>query len=178
MMKAMMAPKTEINSFSKKYILMVGPNYDGRGGVASVISTWFKANFFEGFIFNYVSSKGERFKLISLNKGLITYIFYLTQSPDIIYIHCSAFKSFYRKSLFILLANLFRHKIIIHIHSTIFYDFYSGLAGLPKLYATFILKRVYTFIVLTEEMRDLLSAIFPEKPIYVLRNPIDVLIQL
>lgn len=167
--------KLSYNSSLKK-ILMVGPDPEGLGGISRVVKLWFNGNFFDGYKSYYISSTNDRsnFKTLSNIRGLIKFILYLLLWPDIIYIHSSAYNSFYRKSFYIFFANIFRRKIIFHIHPTKFYQFYSGLSGLAKSYSFFILARVHAFVVLTAEMRDWLSPLFPEKPVCVLRNPVDV----
>jgi glycosyltransferase involved in cell wall biosynthesis len=69
---------------------------------------------------------------------------------------------------------LLRKKVILHIHSGYFYKFLIGLKGAEKKLIFFLLHRLNAFIVLSEEMRANIQGFLPHKPIYVLRNPINV----
>jgi glycosyltransferase involved in cell wall biosynthesis len=91
-----------------------------------------------------------------------------------VWIHTSSTKSFYRKSIFILTAALIKKKIILHIHPTHFFDFLISRKGLAKLYVLFVSQRVHCFVVLTKDMQEKLRLLFPEKKIYLLKNPVDI----
>ena len=154
---------------------MVGPDLAGQGGVSRVVTIWRDAGFFADYGLVYVVSCGDasQHKVLTLLKGLWSFLS-IVAGADLVYIHSSAHTSFYRKSLFLLLARLSGKKVILHIHPSGFYDFYAGLSGLARSYATFVLGRVATFVVLAEEMKYKLSSHFPHTPIHVLRNAINI----
>lgn len=158
-----------------KKIIMVGPDLKGQGGVSRVVTIWQDAGFFENYDFAYVysCSDASNHKFITLLKGLWRFASILS-GANLVYIHSSAYTSFYRKSLFLLLARLTRKKVVFHIHPSGFYDFYSNLSGLSRRYTSFILGQVATFIVLADEMKQKLASHFPQTPIYVLRNAVNL----
>lgn len=155
---------------------MVGPDMNGRGGVSQVVRIWRDAGFFDGFRVAYVSSASDtsRFKMLTLLKGLIRLLFALPGGGSLVYVHSSAYKSFYRKSLFVLLAVLFRKKILLHIHPSGFSNFQDELSGIARRYVDFVLGKVDTFVLLTEGMLRHIGKRFPGKPSYVLRNAVDL----
>ena len=158
----------------KKKIVMVGPDEHGQGGVSRVVAIWRGAGFFSGFDLKYVTStnNGSR-KIMTMLEGLLALLRALP-SADLVYIHGSDRTSFYRKSIFILLAALFHKKIIMHIHPTRFADFYESLLGFSRKYADYVLNRVAAFVVLTNELRSRIGRSFPGTPVHVLRNPVNV----
>lgn len=162
-------------SMQGKKIIMVGPDLAGHGGVSRVVTIWRDAGFFTGYDLVYVSSCNDSSgsKVVTLLKGLRRFVS-LLPGANLVYIHSSAYTSFYRKSLFLLLASLSGKRVIIHIHPSGFHDFYAGLSGMPRRYATFVLGRVDTVVVLTEGMKRSISALFPRKPVHVLRNAINL----
>jgi len=158
-----------------KKIIMVGPDLAGQGGVSRVVTIWQEAGFFTDYDVTYVNSCSDssRHKFITMLKGLCHFVT-LLGSASLVYIHSSAFTSFYRKSLFLLLAHMFGKKVILHIHPSGFYDFYEGLTGAPKRYVTFVLSQVDTFVVLADEMKQKISTHFKHTPVYVLRNAVNL----
>ncbi len=154
---------------------MVGPDQFGKGGVSRVVSIWRDADFFDDYVLKYVASSSDtsRHKIVMLFKGLFRFVMSIN-GASLVYIHSSAFTSFYRKSIFLLMTKFLGKKVILHIHPSGFSDFYNGLSGVELKYATFVLRQVDSFVVLTEEMRRYIATLFPHKPVHVLRNAINL----
>jgi glycosyltransferase involved in cell wall biosynthesis len=159
----------------KKRILIVSPHIDGLGGISKVLSIWRDADFFDEYDVTYIptTSDATRSKLLT---ALLAVLRFILKRPvaDTVYIHCAAYTSFYRKSVFILLASLLHKKTILHIHPNEFYDFVSNLQGFPHSYALYVLGKVDTFVVLTEDLRNRIAKMFPGKPVHVLRNAVNI----
>jgi len=159
-----------------KKTIMVGPALEGLGGISRVVKTWQSSSFFSDYNVKYIPSCTDT--LVNRSFFLIKRIFEFTLSlirgRHLVYIHTSSHNSFRRKCLFILIAILFGKKIILHIHPTHFAQFLSEVAPLEKKFIFFFLKRIDTFIVLTEEMKEYIQGLFPQKLVIVLRNPINL----
>ena len=91
-----------------------------------------------------------------------------------VWIHTSASRSLYRKSLFILATALFRKKIVLHIHPSHFHDFLTSLRGFSRRYVFYVLRHVGIFVVLTNAMCEKIKALFPGKRVFILPNPVGV----
>jgi len=158
-----------------KKILMIGPDLQGLGGISRVVTIWRAANFFEGYDFRYVATSpaSERNKLGIMLRALFSFAIAVVDA-NIIYIHSAAYTSFYRKSIFLYIAKIFRRKVILHIHPSEFIDFYTNLSGFLQNYSFYALYIVDEVVVLTYEMREYLLDIFPNKNIHVLRNAINI----
>ncbi|HXW68852.1 MAG TPA: glycosyltransferase family 4 protein [Dissulfurispiraceae bacterium] len=156
-------------------IVMVGPDPLGKGGVSRVVSIWKTSGFFENFAFEYVGSTREssRSRILNLSAALFKFVRTISKAR-LVYIHSSAYISFYRKSIFVLLSVVLGKKVVFHIHPTGFAEFYKELSGLRLKYANFILKKTDTIVVLTGGMKQLMQSFFPEKRVHVLPNAVDV----
>lgn len=158
----------------KTKLLMIGPNPNGKGGISKVLSIWINNKFNEAINFDliFTTKDNTKIKFFYLLYNLFKF-FIKIHNSECVYIHTASFNSFYRKSIFILVAKIYKKKIFLHIHPNYFFTFITKSAGLKKQYINTILRRVDTFIVLTNEMKKNIKTLFPQKKIYVLRNAVD-----
>jgi glycosyltransferase involved in cell wall biosynthesis len=164
-----------MNKLPKK-IVMVGPDPNGLGGISRVVSLWQFGGYFSDLQIEYISSVKveKKGKMRALLFALMRFTFACLARCRVVYIHTASFNSFYRKSLFMVLAILMRHRLIVHIHPSYFSQFIFDLRGVKKYIARAILSKASAFIVLTPEIKENMGKLFPDKPIYVLNNPIDI----
>ncbi|OPY13635.1 MAG: Glycogen synthase [Syntrophus sp. PtaB.Bin138] len=157
-------------------MIMIGPSLAGLGGISRVLSIWRDGGIFSENDISYVSSVSARpaRRIFSFVLNFSKYLRLLLTAADTVYVHSAANNSFWRKSFFLVFAMMFKKKIVLHIHPSHFYDFIMSLKGFPRRFAFYLLNRLTALIVLSDEMRDRFSALFKNKPIYVLRNPVDM----
>ena len=162
--------------YNKKHILMVGPDINGLGGISRVVNILKSSGIFDDLKIQYLSSTNETSSksVLTLLSVLYTFVLALLKKPNLVYVHTSSKNSFYRKLLFIIIALLFKKKIILHIHPTHFYDFLISFNKTFYLVVILLISKMNTIIVLTNEMHQLLSSLIPTANIKVLRNPIDI----
>jgi glycosyltransferase involved in cell wall biosynthesis len=147
----------------KKRILVVGADLSNNGGIASVVKTLYKVEN-KGYEYDllktyYYKDKSAFFELMILIKAIIIYQFKLLSFKyPIIHIHSSMNVSFFRKSIFLLEAKLFRRKTIIHIHSSAFDDFFINSTGFKKKYIKFILSLPDKIFVLCNDWKNKIEA--------------------
>ena len=153
---------------------MIGPDTSGLGGISRVVSLWQIGGYFSDFQIEYIPSVvGEGSRLPALLSALARFTCACLGGCRAVYIHTASFNSFYRKCLFMIPALLWRRRLIVHIHPSYFSQFISELRGVKKIVARAILSRAAAFIVLTPEMKENMTQLFPGKPVHVLNNPID-----
>jgi len=157
-------------------IVMIGPSIDGLGGISRVVAMWEAHGVFGSYGITYIptSSDTVRFKLFYTLKFFLIYFVRLFHGNPVVYIHTASHRSFYRKALFILPALLLKRKVVCHIHPDLFVDFICELKGVTACFVRFMLKHVSGFVVLSSRMQDKIKVLFPEKPVWVLHNPVDV----
>ena len=149
---------TPRNPFSQ--VLHIGTNCIGPGGIAAVIRMYKDANPED---FNFIpTSQGEVSKLKKLwlfLRSLPIFIFYmLFREIKVVHIHSSSHLSFYRKSLYVLLAKFFGKKVILHIHGGFFVPFYQS----HRSYCSQVFKLVDRVLTVSDYLREQLKPMLPQ----------------
>ena len=161
----------------KKYILMLGPSIENRGGMAQsekvLLENW-KSDLFS--IKHIVDHKdGYAFKkILTFLLAIIQFLYFLVvKHPVIIYALMSVSASFYRKSIFILIAKLFNKKVVINSRGGDFNSFYNDSPVIIKRYIKWILKLPDLNIVLGEKQKELFNQISGHSRCKVIHNSIQ-----
>ncbi len=110
-------------SDKSKNILTIGTDPNGKGGIAILINSY--SQMFKQF--NFIASHREGNKLRKVSSVILALLqccYYCTFKPiQIVHIHTASFTDFYRQSLYVFCAKLFRKKVILHIHGAKFEQF-------------------------------------------------------
>lgn len=149
---------------SESVVVMVGPSRKSRGGIASVVCAYELAGLFGKWPVIYLSSHIEgsrKQKLLAAVSSLLTFMRLLaSRRAKLLHVHVARRTSFWRKSIFVLLAYSTRCPVFIHLHSGGFPDFYWKECGpIKKRAVRFILDRADHVIVLSSQWRELLGNI-------------------
>lgn len=156
-------------------LIMVGPDFQGRGGISRVVSLWKSGGYFGEFGVAYLATVSEGAgKLSTLLQALWRFLLACLGGCRGVYVHTASQNSFYRKSLFMMLALLLGRRLIVHIHPANFCNFLSALGPVRKRLACALLSKAELLVVLTPEIKESLARLLPGRPIQVLNNPIDV----
>lgn len=97
------------------------------GGISQVLHTYSQW-VFKPFKFVATTSKGGRMaKLAVLANGLVKFVLLLIfdRKIKIVHIHTASNNSFKRKSIFVKLAKAFGKRVVLHVHSGAFLDYFS-----------------------------------------------------
>ena len=146
------------------------------GGISRVIKIWKTEKILKEHNIKYIStvSNSTYFqKLIDLLRSLIKFILFSSKNCKGIYIHTASRRSLYRKLIFIIISSFFSKKIILHIHPSYFYTFIMNFKGLKKRFILYFLNKIDCYVVLTHEMKENIIKLFPQKKVFVIRNPIN-----
>ena len=105
-------------------VLTVGPGLKRKGGIASVLKKYreyYKAPYFSSTFF-----QKTLFSFLFFPERIISFLSVLAFNSkiEIVHIHTSSEGSFYRKYVLLRIARLFKKKVVIHIHSGRFLQFY------------------------------------------------------
>ena len=113
-------------SNKSKNILTIGTDTNGKGGIAS------SYNLIQRCSRNLISLLHIK-KEICLRKtalsisALLRCCYYCIFKPiRIVHIHTASFTDFYRQSIYVFCAKVFRKKVILHIHGAKFEQFYEN----------------------------------------------------
>ena len=151
---------------------MVGPDPESMGGIARVVKNWKNDGLFNEYNITYISTtpSSEQGKFVFVLWSIFLFLKLCITTKTIVYIHTASFNSFYRKSIFIMIALLNRLPVVLHIHPSYFLTFLSEAPSLLRAFMFFLLRRVSCFVVLTDQTLLGIGRLFPAIPVFVLRN--------
>jgi glycosyltransferase involved in cell wall biosynthesis len=160
-----------------KSILMIGTSLETKGGISAVVDSYKNAGLFDDFgvIYIVTHSDGSIIKKLYLGlKSYAAYFYYLwRQKIQIVHIHVSFRMSFWRKLPFILLSKLLGKKIIFHLHSSGFREFYEEeLTSWQQKIALKAISMSNKILVLNQESQNWLLKIIPDADVLILNNGI------
>ncbi len=109
-----------------KNILMVGPGRRVRGGISTVVNSYYELGLDKILHLKYVATMVDANKIKKIFIAFASFISFSLniKKYDIIHVHMAAQASFTRKSLFIKKAKLKGKKIVIHQHAADFDEFF------------------------------------------------------
>ncbi|MFR2618334.1 MULTISPECIES: glycosyltransferase family 4 protein [Parabacteroides] len=106
-------------------ILIIGPDPKAKGGMASVIA--FLAPMYTPFhlvvTYKEISKIGK--VLLFVTSVLKTFYYCVFRQIDVIHIHTANYIDFYRNSVLIYIGKLFNKRVLLHIHGSLFNEFYN-----------------------------------------------------
>lgn len=165
----------KIKSIISDHVIMVGNYYKGNaiGGMASVVRAY--EPYFESW--HYLSSWRDVSKVGKLwyaSKAYISFaskIFFCSKYK-ILHVHVASAASFYRKAHFIKLAKRMGLKVIFHMHSAVFKEYFEECND--KDYLLKIMCMADSFIALSRSWKEYYASIgVPKEKIVVINNPVD-----
>jgi glycosyltransferase involved in cell wall biosynthesis len=163
----------------KENVIVIGPSLTVQGGISSVektiLSNWENENIVLYHLSTHCDGNVARKSLILL-RGLTLFLFQIIKrKPRIAHVHFASRASFYRKSLFVLMANLFKIKVVLHAHGAEFNKFYDIESNYShKLYIRYILNSADDLLVLGEWWKDFYSSIYVYKTPKITYNSIAI----
>ncbi|MES2260815.1 MAG: glycosyltransferase family 4 protein [Pseudomonadota bacterium] len=159
-------------------VVMIGTSLDAPGGMTAVVRLYRDMGLFDTWKVRYLSSY-ERPGLVQLPvmlQATLSLLWLLLRGQvTLLHVHSAARGSFWRKSLFCLMARLFRVPYIFHLHSGEFPLFYSEECG-PRAqrWVQRTLRGACAVVALTALWRDALQQIAPGARVEVVGNPVRV----
>ena len=128
----------------------------------------------------YTGSFKRSLKEMSKSYALSTRFFFrfwlmlLTKHIDIVHLHTGSYTSFWEKSLYVLLAKLWRKKIVMHIHGALFQTFYEQSPKFIQWLVRSILALCNAVVVLSKSWQFFFRQLIAEKKITIVSNGIDL----
>lgn len=153
-------------------VLFVGPD-DQFGGIGAVLKIYRQSFTTFNFVSTYPADprlSRNIFFLKSLFRIII--LLFKDQSIKIIHIHAASRGSFIRKSIVLFLGKMFRKKVLFHMHSGGFKNFYDA-SGVFRFYISWIFYLSDKVICLSDDWLDYYANTFPRANTAILPNPVD-----
>ena len=157
--------------------VMVGPDPHAKGGMATVARNYQDAGLFSDGSVVYLATHRTGplpIKIITAALALAKcWALMLRGRGRVLHVMSASGVSFFRKSLFIWSAAIFRRAIIFHLHGGQFNDFLGpDKSGLRYRFVVSTLKRVDRILVLSNEMQGWLAGLGLPASVRILPNPI------
>ncbi len=156
-------------------VLMIGSDTSVTGGMSRVIELYDEYKIFDDYAIFLPSHKRGSvfFRIYFFLKFVTTYIYKLIiqRSIKIVHVHSSYKGSFFRKSIILAIARIFKKKTIFHLHGSEFLVFYGRLSNILKKFVQYTLHNTDLIIVLSEQWEETISKISAKNNIQVLYNP-------
>lgn len=159
-------------------VLMIGAGRSVRGGVSSVVNSYYDAGLDQMCELTYLPTMEDGSKLKKLLVAIKARVQFegLVKKNDILHVHMSSDASFYRKAVFIRRAYKEKKKIIIHMHGSTFDLFYNERCNeKQKRKVREIFAMADAVIALSQDWKDFLAEYIcePEK-IRVIYNAVKI----
>lgn len=155
-------------------VVMIGPAIDGKGGMAEAVRNLLRTELARRYGICYLATivSGNVIKKIFVALvQLVRFVYIcLVDSPSLVHIHFCSGISVYRKSLFILVARLFKIPILLHAHGGRFIQFYERCNRLLKKYISKILNLSSCLILLSSEKLSWFSRLLNHDTIFTIPN--------
>lgn len=161
-------------------ILVIFPGFNVGGGMTSVVKSFLEKQTENEIDVEFIETYHDSAKIKSLVK-FITAFFKMLFSIiftkyDLVHIHTASKGSFYRKSIFCLLAKFFNIPIVLHMHGGGFKEFYLNKNFIVQAYINFIFQHsIDELIVLSSIWHDWFNGTFnlKKKP-KTLKNSVNI----
>ena len=162
----------------KKTILYITPSTNVKGGISTVISSYFNANLLKKYKLKKIATNIDGPKLIKLIVAIVglvrVAIIMIFRNIDIVHIHAGDVISCKRKFYYFKLIKNFRSKIIFHFHGALFMDCFPNLTEIWKNRISEMFMSVDSFICISESWKRQILGIVPKASITVIHNSVDL----
>lgn len=158
----------------KKKVCMIVQNPMVKGGISAVVNGYRNSILEQEFNIKYVESYKDGRKFTKLLKAVTGYLHFskvlFLEKIELVHIHSSFGPSFYRKLVFIYMANWFNKPVINHCHGADFDSFYINASDRKKRMIERIYGKCNVIIALSDEWKERLSMIVSPEKIIVIEN--------
>jgi glycosyltransferase involved in cell wall biosynthesis len=164
-----------------KAIVMLGidPASKVKGGISSVIDIYRDSGLFARWRIVYigtVAAGSHVHKLRCLAVALWAYLkLVFAERVSLVHAHTASRASFWRKSIFMLIARAAGIPVILHLHGGDFELFYRSECGRwRQRYIRYVLRSVNRVVVLSQQWRARIEAIEPAAKTVTIGNPVAI----
>lgn len=162
---------------SNKMIVMIGSSSTAMGGVTSVVNTYRQAGLFRDWPIVYIDTHVDGSKLDKLGVAFSAVMHFVAMlargKVALLHAHTSERASFWRKSVFMLLAFAARCPVIYHSHAPEFTHFYYKECGpVARWFVRFILDHAARVVVLSSQWKTAFSSITKNPDVVCVFNPV------
>lgn len=160
-----------MNKNISKKVLTLSTSYDPpKGGVAQVVNSYSRIFPVFNHIATHRSGVSSFHKVVIFIFSVFKFLFYCcTRNIDIVHIHGASYGSFYRKSVFILLAKAFGKKVVYHVHGAEFRLFFNK----NRRIVSWIFSKVDVVIALSEYWSAFFKKELNHNQVHIIKNVVN-----
>jgi glycosyltransferase involved in cell wall biosynthesis len=157
-----------------KTVLVIAPNWNGKGGIASVIRMHMQSDLWKDMNCTLLETYADGPALGKVFAAIKAYLVapFRMRKVDLVHIHMAGQTSLKRKLPLVLLAKMMRKPLIVHVHAA---DEASLFVNTPKWAYIYALESSDRVIALSESWAQMISAYVPGLAIEVVTNPVYIL---
>lgn len=155
-------------------VLMVGTHPDSRGGISSVIRMYDQGGLLDNVLYLASYQDGSARQKASFFSGFLCRFLWAlltVSSIKVVHVHTASYFSFVRKSMVVLLAKLFRKRVILHVHGAEFILFYKKSGWFLQYFIRSVMKQCNCILALSYQWKKDLQSISPLSDVRVVYNP-------
>lgn len=161
-----------------KRIAMLGTAYDTKGGISSVVNVYREAGLFERWPIEYIATHRDGSKLQKILQaakavGRLSWLI-VSRRLSLIHVHMASGPSFWRKSIYFLLARLAKVPFIVHLHGGEFDQFYAAAGPLTRWAVRKIFRWSAEVVALSDEWKTWITRETGVDRISVIFNPVTI----
>jgi glycosyltransferase involved in cell wall biosynthesis len=162
-LKGLLCAKMETRT---KKIVFIAPSMNVKGGISTMLKMYLKTDLPHRYDLEFVPTHedGTKFhKVVVMLVGIAKFFYVLlTQSIDIVHIHCGDIPSPYRKYIFFKISCLFKLKVILHWHGGNFLEQINQAPCFWQKRLRILFERSDIVICLSQNWSDALGELFPK----------------
>jgi glycosyltransferase involved in cell wall biosynthesis len=157
---------------------MVGTSPQVRGGIASLVRSYYSGGLFQRFDIQYVSTHRDGTaiqKAVAAIKAyaVLAWRLLFTRSAPLVHIHLASRASFWRKAIVCTMARIRRRPYVLHVHGAEFSMFYHDECGaFSKWIVRDTLECAAQVLALSGQWQDRLKRIAPRAAVQTLPNAV------
>ncbi len=162
---------------AKNRWLMIGPDFSGKGGIATVAAAYRDAGLFGDGSVVFRATFVEGGKLLKLRLALSSFLYclrlLLTGKLAGLHVHMATQASFWRKAAFAVLVVVCGKPLVLHLHSGKMPAYYQQQLGrFGQNLFRWLLRKATRVLVLTPEWLEWVQSVEPACRAQVLFNPV------
>ncbi len=160
-----------------KKIVMLGTSLETMGGIAAVAKVYRDDGLFERYAIRYIATHCDGTVMQKLRIGASAWVAFmrmlLQRKVGLIHVHTASNSSFWRKTLFIFPAFIFKVPCVLHLHGGGFKTFYSARSGaIAKWVIRYVYDHAAGVIVLSTTWQHWAQSISKNSRIKPIFNPV------
>ncbi len=155
-----------ISKSTSEHILLIGTDLEGKGGIAVLLKMYSEIFTIFHFICSHKFCNKFNQLLLAIYAIIKMFYYFLFFKVRVVHIHTASYHSFFRDSVYILIAKICNKKVVIHIHGGKFEQFYYKYPH----YCNYICRKADSIVCVSKCFADIFRRLQLNEKICVIYN--------